>query len=141
MIFGVSVPFQLVPIVNGSGSSSSSVVVVIALVINVMLLSGLIASYLFRYYRARAILFNQLNSFSLHKAECFAESDRTLITKMLTMWHSRDEQDSTAAIAIFDTFVRTKMHAIVQSQISEPIPFVKTCCDVWQFLHAHTCDH
>ena len=100
-----------------------------------------IAPFIFAYGHARAELFTQLKTFSFHKAECFTESDRTLITKLLTLWHSSDAQDSAAAISAFDNMVRTRLYDLAQKQTGEPLPYtlnaaicvaayIPTACDV-----------
>lgn len=118
-----SLASQLLPTIAGAGGMGSTSRIISILLFHIVV-NFVLSRYLFAYYRACADLLAQIKAFSFQKAECFAESDRTLLTKILTLWYSPDEQDSEAAIATFDTIVRTKLHSIVEEQVlADPLPY------------------
>ena len=72
----------------------------------------------FSYLRARRELSRQIARFSLNDAECFDESDRALITKLVTRWYSKGEGqgDSADAVLAFDSTVKSHLGKLVAQQ-------------------------
>ena len=76
--------------------------------------NALLSPVYFSYLRARRELSRQIAKFSLHDAECFDESDRELITKLVTKWYSKSDSDD--AILAFDTTVKSHLRKLVAQQ-------------------------
>ena len=69
----------------------------------------------FSYLRARRELSRQIARFSLRDAECFDESDRELITKLVTKWYSTGDSVDDAVLA-FDSTVKSHLGKLVSQQ-------------------------
>lgn len=119
---GVLTMFTTVSRISFPLASSDAPLAVAALVCSVIFAALVMTPGLFTYTRGRAAMFQQLQSFSFADAECFDPRDRTIITRLLTVWHSEGE-DSVAAIAEFERKVREDIGSLAHTQMSDSFPY------------------